>query len=501
MANDDIDDLRARREEIQAGAARASARGSTGRIALMAGAASVIGAGAFWGITQLVPPTSVEPPIPTSETTEFPEDRTAQDTLELPAPPPQVVISTPAPAPEVDSATLARLRELQDELAAARERADELEEGSTARERELQAELEAERDRFAADIAALRSSAENDQDRSRETEAQLQASLRQVQADLQRIQTEAEADRVRRDAERQREMSELAARHAEEMADRQRQFMLQLEDARRVDPLEADHLRLEQQRLAEEEARRARLAAQQEEFLAQQEARIRSDLLAVSTGSAEEGSDGVDRALSAAERFVRRGAGAVAISRATQIASPEATVAQGTIIQASLETAIDSSLPGPLRAVVNEDVHSLDGSLVLIPGGSRLFGEYKSDIETGSSRILIVWTRILTPSNRSISIASFGADALGRSGTGGAVDTRFFERFGSAAAVSIITGGAAAAADSITDDGSDVAEDLADDIGSQSQSAIQTALSLGPRIYVRQGASVSVILDRDVEIF
>lgn len=501
MVDDNIDDLRARRDEIQAGAARASARGSTGRVALLVGTASLLGAGAFWGISQLTPPSTIEPRIPTSEASEFPEDRTASDTLELPTPPPQVVISTPPAEPAVDSATLARLRELESELEAAQSLAEELEEGGTERERALQAELERERDRFAADIAALRSSAENDQDRSRETQAQLQTSLRQVQSELQQLRSRAAADRLRRDNDTQTRLSEQAEQHAEDMANLQRDLMTQLEDARRVDPLEAERLRLEQQRLAAEEARRARLAEQQEEFMAQQEARIRSPMIAVANPGTEAGSEGVDRALSAAERFVRRGAAAVSVSRATQIASPEATVPQGTIIQASLETAVDSSLPGALRAVVNEDVHSLDGTSVLIPAGSRLFGEYQSNIETGQKRILIVWTRILTPTNRSIPIASFGADALGRSGTGGAVDTRFFERFGSAAAISIITGGAAATADAISDDSSNTAEDLADDLGQQSQSAIQTALSLGPRIYVRQGASISVILDRDLEIF
>ena len=53
-------------------------------------------------------------------------------------------------------------------------------------------------------------------------------------------------------------------------------------------------------------------------------------------------------------------------------------VAQGAMIPAVLETALDSDLPGYARAVVTRDVRSFDGSAVLIPRGTRVVGEYHS---------------------------------------------------------------------------------------------------------------------------
>ena len=44
----------------------------------------------------------------------------------------------------------------------------------------------------------------------------------------------------------------------------------------------------------------------------------------------------------------------------------DAPVAQGTMIKGVLETAIQSDLPGQVRAVVSEDVWSFDGRRVLI---------------------------------------------------------------------------------------------------------------------------------------
>jgi type IV secretion system protein VirB10 len=56
----------------------------------------------------------------------------------------------------------------------------------------------------------------------------------------------------------------------------------------------------------------------------------------------------------------------VEAASATRMAAPTLTVAQGTLIPAVLETAIDSDLPGYARAVVSQDVRGFDGTRVLI---------------------------------------------------------------------------------------------------------------------------------------
>ena len=65
-------------------------------------------------------------------------------------------------------------------------------------------------------------------------------------------------------------------------------------------------------------------------------------------------------------------------TRAGVLANRATTVAQGTLIPAVLETALDSTRPGLARAIVSRDVRGFDGSRVLIPRGSRLIGEYRS---------------------------------------------------------------------------------------------------------------------------
>lgn len=68
-------------------------------------------------------------------------------------------------------------------------------------------------------------------------------------------------------------------------------------------------------------------------------------------------------------------AGGVEVARATKNNRIDALVAQGTFVRGVLETAVQSDLPGMVRAVVTENVWSFDGRRVLIPAGSRLIGE------------------------------------------------------------------------------------------------------------------------------
>ena len=200
--------------------------------------------------------------------------------------------------------------------------------------------------------------------------------------------------------------------------------------------------------------------------------------------------------------FVRNGAEPAEVTQAQVIVNPSNTVVQGTMIQAVLETAIDSSLAGQVRAMVSEDVHAYDGSRVLIPRGARLIGRYQSGLDIAQQRVTIAWDRIILPSNQTVEISAFGGDELGRSGTTGFVDSRFGTRFGSAALISLIGALPAVAAQNIEDEiTSDVLEGIGEDLQDSAQSVIGEYLSVSPVIYVDQGARVTVMVDRDLEIF
>ena len=128
-------------------------------------------------------------------------------------------------------------------------------------------------------------------------------------------------------------------------------------------------------------------------------------------------------------------------ARAQAMANPGTTVTQGTLIPAVLETAIDTNVPGYVRAVVSQDVRSFDGTRVLVPRSSRLIGQYQSGIQGGQKRAYVIWTRLIRPDGASVNLASPAIGFDGTTGLAGKVSgDGFFSRFGSAMLLSVVGG-------------------------------------------------------------
>ncbi len=203
-----------------------------------------------------------------------------------------------------------------------------------------------------------------------------------------------------------------------------------------------------------------------------------------------------DDGLSAEDKFSDRVAAAEnAPARAVRIANSGYTVPQGAIISGVLETAINSDLPGYVRAVVSRDVMGFDGRRVLIPSGSRLIGQYRSGLTAGQSRAFIIWTRLTRPDGVTISLGSPATDTLGRAGLGGKVDSHFLKRFGSAILLSVVQSGLG-----ILQRGSnDVVVRTADDAKSVAGIALQRDINIPPTIKVVQGTAIRIFIARDLD--
>jgi type IV secretion system protein VirB10 len=344
-----------------------------------------------------------------------------------------------------------------------------------------------------------------------QTELALMESLATLQAELAELRARPEkgsvdgteqaiADLTAQIAALQKASAEAQRALERQLTERDRdldQLRMDLEVARLAPPEPAsigesdEDLRLaelERRRLAEAEARAERIA---------------SPMIAFSgLGSGADTDDAQEAArLNADEAFVRAGARPASVSRAEVIVNPSNTVIQGTMIQAVTETALDSTLPGAIRAIVSEDIHSFDGTRVLVPRGARLIGRYRSDAALAQSRVMVAWDRIILPDNQTVEISAFGGDALGRTGTTGSVNARFAQRFGSAALISLIGALPAAAAGQIEDEAAaDIAKDVGADLGDSTQSVMQDYLAIRPVISVNQGTRITVMVDRDLEI-
>lgn len=202
--------------------------------------------------------------------------------------------------------------------------------------------------------------------------------------------------------------------------------------------------------------------------------------------------------LNADERFAQKfgvGSGSKP-ARASNLGDLSNVITEGTVIAAVLETAVNSDLPGYVRAVVTRDVKGFDGKKILVPRGSRLIGQYKSGVALGQSRTFVIWTRLIRPDGAAIELSSPATDGVGRGGLEGDVDTHFFERFGGAILLTLLNIGGAAVTDS-SDTSIVIASTRAGvDAGT---SSITSGMNIGPTVTVPQGSPVRVFVSQDLD--
>ncbi|MDF1654365.1 MAG: TrbI/VirB10 family protein [Coxiellaceae bacterium] len=196
---------------------------------------------------------------------------------------------------------------------------------------------------------------------------------------------------------------------------------------------------------------------------------------------------------------------ATGIVVASRIDHPQYTIASGEFIHAVLETAINSDLPGMVRAVVSTPAYSYADEHVLVSAGSRLVGQYTSAIVRGQKRVMVIWNRLIRPDGISVQLNSPGTDALGRAGeTANAVDTHFMARFGQATLLSLLGAGAASIGVANTDRYNSVAQYRSAISVSMQQAAkrsLQGSLSIKPTIRVYQGSKINVFVAHDLSLY
>ncbi len=173
-------------------------------------------------------------------------------------------------------------------------------------------------------------------------------------------------------------------------------------------------------------------------------------------------------------------------------------IAEGKVISAVLETAIQSDLPGKVRAVVTEDIYSFNCDLKLLEKGSRLVGEYQSGIRQGQTRVFVTWSRVITPFGVDVALESPGTGPLGRAGVGGWVDSHFLERFGSSILLSVVGAYTAREAASDSPQAAQVQRDVGDSFNRSAEIALENSINIPPTVNVNQGAYIKVFVARDL---
>jgi type IV secretory pathway VirB10-like protein len=198
------------------------------------------------------------------------------------------------------------------------------------------------------------------------------------------------------------------------------------------------------------------------------------------------------------------------------------TIAQGKLLTAILETSINTEFPGAVRGIIARDVYGEAGKEVLIPKGSRLYGNYSSAVKRGQGRVNISWTRLIRPDGISLNIALSAADQFGRAGIPGETDNRYSSMVANSLLTSVLAVAGTAAAQEIIGGGNsqtsttiNAAQGTTTTYGNATNQAlydvtktvidivsgiIKNTIDLNPVIRIPQGARMTVIVNSDIVV-
>jgi type IV secretion system protein VirB10 len=172
-------------------------------------------------------------------------------------------------------------------------------------------------------------------------------------------------------------------------------------------------------------------------------------------------------------------------------------IPKGSFLDCTLETAIDSTLPGMTTCVLAVDVFGADGRVVLFERGTKLVGETRSEVRAGQARVSVVWSEARTPTGVVVGLASPGTDGLGRAGVPGVVDTHVGARFGAAVLLSVIDGAIGGVV--AHQQGSAGVVYNAQGSRDVATDALRNTIGIPPTINVAPGASIQVLVARDID--
>lgn len=170
---------------------------------------------------------------------------------------------------------------------------------------------------------------------------------------------------------------------------------------------------------------------------------------------------------------------------------------KGAFLDCTLETAIDSTLPGMTTCVMATDAFGVDGKVVLLERGTKLIGETRGEVQQGAARIFMLWTEARTPTGVIVPLDSPGADELGRSGLSGEVNRHFWQRFGAAMLVSVIDGAVQSAVQSSRGGNSVVVNPSASqDVLTE---ILKSTINIPPTVVKRNGDRIQVLVARNLD--
>ena len=188
-----------------------------------------------------------------------------------------------------------------------------------------------------------------------------------------------------------------------------------------------------------------------------------------------------------------------AAAQAQRLPDARFLLPRGAFIDCTLESAIDSTLPGMTTCVTASDTFGADGKVVLLERGTKLVGETRGQVQQGQARLFVLWSQARTPTGVVVPLDSPGTDELGRAGVTGEVQRHFWQRFGAAMLVSLVDGAVQAgvqAAASRSNGAVIYAPSGSQDVLTE---VLKGTVQIAPTIVKHNGDRIQVLVARDID--
>ena len=181
-------------------------------------------------------------------------------------------------------------------------------------------------------------------------------------------------------------------------------------------------------------------------------------------------------------------------------------IKSGWDIPATLESDVNTDLPGEVKAVVRENVYdTASGQYLLIPQGSRLIGQYDNRVSYGQSRAIVIWSRLIFPDGSSVDLDGMvGHDASGAAGFHDQVDNHYLRLVSTALMLSAFTAGIemsqpqTTSASGVLSPSAEATQALGQQFGQLGIEVTRKNLNIQPTVKIRPGYRFNVRVNRDI---
>jgi type IV secretion system protein TrbI len=203
----------------------------------------------------------------------------------------------------------------------------------------------------------------------------------------------------------------------------------------------------------------------------------------------------------------RSGAATAQPSRQQAAPAPRSpyVVTAGTIIPASLVTAINTEQCGDVTAQVTRDVYDARMQHVLIPAGSQLLGTCDNQVAAGQTRLAVAWTQLRFPTGRTVVLPGMPShSADGSAGVRDKVNNHWGRVFGTAILLSAISAGTQLAIPQDADGGmspaSTAATAAAAELSSVATEILRKQMDVKPTLDLRTALPFVVFVAADLDV-